>query len=410
VQDVLGNAGLKILGRKWGYDSVREEKIQNRHITFFPNLRELVGGVIDTEIVFGLEKSLQIGQVAVAKIQKDDTIFGDFTLFFREGVAFKNENLFHLYISQLGLFIEKTRLEQSLRDSQNRFYTLAEYAPIGFVACNTEGEITYANQKLLEILDSPSLEETKKLNLLTLPPLKEAGFSGKLAESIQKNRCLIHEMEYVSIWGKHNWLRVYFTPNIEKKQVVGVNIVVDNITEKKEDEEKLRERAYQDSLTKAYNRYALDTILTDRLWEAKEGNLLCCIAVVDVDDFKQINDHHGHRAGDTVLKSLASRIKHGLSEKDILVRTGGDEFLVYYHDIQDRDNANKKLKELFERVSSHYGIDDLLTGEHLDLEAISSIGAVLFPQHGETVEELMARADGILYEIKGAGKGTYQLA
>ena len=150
--------------------------------------------------------------------------------------------------------------------------------------------------------------------------------------------------------------------------------------------------------------------MTDRLWEAKEGNLLCCIAVVDVDDFKQINDHHGHRAGDTVLKSLASRIKHGLSEKDILVRTGGDEFLVYYHDIQDRDNANKKLKELFERVSSHYGIDDLLTGEHLDLEAISSIGAVLFPQHGETVEKLMARADGILYEIKGAGKGTYQLA
>ena len=410
VQDVLGNLGLKILGRKWAHDPLREEKIQNRNITFFPSLRELVGGVIDTEIVFGLEKSLQIGQVAVAKIQKDETIFGDFTLFFREGATFKNENLFHLYISQLGLFIEKTRLEQSLRGSQNRFYTLAEYAPIGFVACNTEGEITYANRKLLEILDSPSLEETKKLNLLTLPPLKEAGFSGKLAESIQKNRCLIHEMEYVSIWGKHSWLRVYFTPNIEKNHVVGVNIVVDDITEKKEDEEKLRERAYQDSLTKAYNRYALDTILTDRLWEAKEENLFCCIAVVDVDDFKQINDHHGHRAGDTVLKSLASRIKHGLSEKDLLVRTGGDEFLVYYHDIQGRDNANKRLKGLFEKASSRYGIDDLLTGNHLDLEVMCSIGAVMFPQHGGTVEELTARADGILYDIKETGKGTYQLA
>lgn len=170
------------------------------------------------------------------------------------------------------------------------------------------------------------------------------------------------------------------------------------------------ERAYQDSLTKAYNRYALDTILTDRLWEAKEENFICCIAVVDVDDFKQINDRYGHRAGDTVLKSLANRIKHGLSEKDMLVRTGGDEFLVYYHDIQDRDNANQKLKELFERVSSQYGIDDLLSADHLDLEVISSIGAVLFPQNGETVEELMARADDILYEIKGARKGAYQLA
>jgi diguanylate cyclase (GGDEF)-like protein/PAS domain S-box-containing protein len=410
VQDVLEHADLKILGRKWEYDPFREEKIQNRSIALFPSLRELVGGVIDTKIVLGLEKSLRIGQVAVAKIQKDETIFGDFTLFFREGGTFKNENLIHLYISQLGLFIEKTRLEQSLRSSQNRFYTLAEYAPIGFVSCNTEGKVTYANRKLLEILDSPSLEETKKWNLLTLPPLKEARFSEKLAESIQNNRCLIHEMEYVSIWGKHSWLRVYFTPNIEKSQVVGVNIVVDDITEKKEDEEKLRERAYQDSLTKAYNRYALDTILTNRLWEAREEALICCIAVVDVDDFKQINDHHGHRAGDTVLKSLASRIKHGLREKDMLVRTGGDEFLVYYHDMQGGDNANKRLKELFEKVSSQYGIDDLLTGDHLDLEVICSIGAALFPQHGETVEELMAKADGILYEIKEAGKGTYQLA
>ena len=65
---------------------------------------------------------------------------------------------------------------------------------------------------------------------------------------------------------------------------------------------------------------------------------------------------------------------------------------------------------MFEKASSRYGIDDLLTGNHLDLEVMCSIGAVMFPQHGGTVEELTARADGILYDIKETGKGTYQLA
>ncbi len=410
IQAILEKAGIIVEGRKWEPDPVREEKIKDKEIAFFPNLRELVGSVLPQEVVFLLEKTMGLGSVAVAKIKKDETTFGDFTLFFKEKATFKNEKLFLLYLSQLGLFIEKSRLEQSLKRSQNQFYTLAEYAPIGFVSCNTKGEITYANKKLLEILGSPSLEETKKINLLTFPKLKVAGFSSKLKESMNRNRLLVHEIEYTSLWGKHSWLRVYFTPTQENNRVVGINVVVDDITKTKEDEEKLVEKAQRDFLTRAYNRYALETLLSDYLLEAKEKTMVSCIAVVDIDAFKKINDTYGHRAGDTVLKSLAARIKQELRGKDLLIRTGGDEFLVYFHDIQSGENALNRIEQLFHKISSRYRFDDLLKDKHVELDVRCSIGAVMFPRDGETVEVLMAKADELLYEIKAAGKGAYQLA
>ena len=407
IKKAIDILGINIIGKRWGYDSVREEKTKGRELTTFNYLHNLTGKVIEKEAVKRLEKIFDIGEVVVAKIRKEDKTLGDFTLIFKKGKTLRNKDLLKIFMSQLGLFIEKTRMERSLKLSQRRFYMLAEHAPVGFISCNIEGEVMYANKKILDILGSESYEETKNINLLNFQPLIERGFSDKLKESINKDREISFEMGYRSIWGKNSWLRIHMKPNKDYGKIIGVNIVVDDITEKKEKEEVLKTKANRDPLTRAFNRNALDDILPDKLNESNDRNLKSCIAVVDIDDFKKINDTYGHRVGDQVLKYFSMRIKKELREEDLLIRTGGDEFLIYLHDIKNEKNASYFIKRLFEKCSSEYRIEDEIKDKNIKLDVTCSMGVSFYPRDGQTVEELMAKSDQILYKVKDKGKADY---
>ncbi len=397
--------GFDIVGKRWPYDPIKEERTKGREVTFFRSLYELSGSKIPEEIILRIEKAFKIGRVAVAKIRKDGRDLGDFTLIFKKGNNLKNEELFLLYLSQLGLFIEKNRLSAELNANQKMFYALAEYAPVGFLSCNTKGSITYANKKLIELMGSPSFESTKKINLLEFVNLRECGFSEKLEECMERDSVIEYEFAYKSIWGKFNWLKAYFTPVKEDGVVTGSNIVIDDITEKKINEHDLKEKVFRDPLTKTYNRHALENKLPDRLNEVKSKGLISCIAILDIDNFKDINDSFGHKAGDSVLKYLATRIKKELREEDLLIRTGGDEFLIYLHDIRDEKNASKFIKRLFEKISGRYRLTDENI-EHYEINVSCSIGASFFPRDGESVESLMAKADTCLYKAKKNGKSN----
>jgi len=398
-----------LLKRKWAHDPVKEQKTGRNDITVFENLHDLTGEVIPQETVMQIERDYDIGDVVVAKITKERKVIGDFTLFFKKGKSRINHDLFKLFLLQTGLFIEKTRLERSLFRSQKRFFTLAEYAPIGFMACDRKGNITYANKKLLEIMDSPSYEATKSINLIEFVPLKKEGFSDKLVECMEKNREITYEMGYRSLWGKKTWLRVYYKPFKTEEEVSGAHMVVDDITERKKEEDILKNMAERDALTKTFNRHALETVLIDRLNEAEDNDLVSCICIIDIDGFKMINDTYGHDVGDSVLKYLASRAKKELREKDLLIRTGGDEFLIYFHDIKSEENTEDLVKRIFDKISTNYRFQDLNEENKLSLEVGCSIGVSLYPRHGRTIKELMAKADTALYEVKKSGKSNYHI-
>jgi PAS domain-containing protein len=147
----------KIIGRTWPEDKKREALTGKQTITYFDSLIELTNGILPDRVVQSIERMFDLGHSAVAKIEKDGKVLGDFNLIFKKGEMLQNEDLFRIYLSQLGLFIEKTRLLKSLNESQKRFHAIAENAPVGFISCNRQGEIKYVNRKLLEIMDSPIL-------------------------------------------------------------------------------------------------------------------------------------------------------------------------------------------------------------------------------------------------------------
>ncbi len=129
----------------------------------------------------------------------------------------------------------------NLSQSEEKYKYLFENAPIGIVLCDINGNIEEINEFTLKLLGSPSKEVTKKINLLTFPLLVNSGISNSLKESIEKKEMLVKEHFYISKWGRKFIMKLFITPIFdENKNIIKVQTLVQDITEQKEAEDKLR--------------------------------------------------------------------------------------------------------------------------------------------------------------------------
>ena len=127
------------------------------------------------------------------------------------------------------------------------------------------------------------------------------------------------------------------------------------------------------------------------------------VLFIDLDEFKPVNDRHGHQAGDQLLKQVASRMDICLREEDTVARQGGDEFVVMLATTHNEQDALAVAEKLLAALRIPFQID----GNILNIGA--SIGVALFPRHGETAETLLERADAAMYAAKAAGRNTVRL-
>lgn len=121
------------------------------------------------------------------------------------------------------------------------------------------------------------------------------------------------------------------------------------------------------------------------------------VLFIDLDGFKQINDNHSHRVGDRMLKEVAERLRNGLRETDVLGRMGGDEFVAVLALDDEPGLAEQICARLLESLEAPFDIDELV------LSVRASIGIALFPEHGQTADELINAADLAMYQAKLAG-------
>ena len=159
----------------------------------------------------------------------------------------------------------------------------------------------------------------------------------------------------------------------------------------------LREQAETDLLTDLYNKVATETKIKEYL--ANEGkNKKSIMFVLDIDNFKKINDTMGHAFGDEVLSTLGHQLKSEFRINDIIGRTGGDEFIIFLKDLKD----DAALKRESERVATFF--KNFKVGEYTKYSATASIGAVEIPNDGTEFESLYKSADKALYLAKKRGK------
>ncbi|MEW6324516.1 MAG: diguanylate cyclase [Nitrospirota bacterium] len=185
-------------------------------------------------------------------------------------------------------------------------------------------------------------------------------------------------------------------------QVYRIAGVATDITDRKLLEARLQQMAHYDALTGLPNRLLFQDRLEQALARAKRRGQRVAVLYYDVDQFKQINDEHGHEAGDQLLKALSERLAASLRDVDTLSRLGGDEFAVVLPDIEDLAVVPKIADKLLAALAAPFHIKER------PLIVTVSIGISLHPDHGEHPEELVKHADAAMYQAKQRGRNNYQ--
>jgi len=182
---------------------------------------------------------------------------------------------------------------------------------------------------------------------------------------------------------------------VDGRRVVLYAII--DVTEKKQYQKKIEQQANNDFLTGLYNRMCCERDLLRIIDEAKECGGKGAVIYLDLDDFKHINDGLGHQYGDVLLKAISSSLTRINGVENTCYRMGGDEFVILVpHTSYDR------FEQIIESIRVVFNKPWFLKGA--DYYCTSSIGVVTFPDEGETVQDLIRKADIAMYTAKKSGK------
>ncbi len=197
------------------------------------------------------------------------------------------------------------------------------------------------------------------------------------------------------------WTRYSITSklDIDTDNIIAIITVMDDIHDVKINEMKLLEKSQTDSLVGAYNKKTTEILIADYLSESRTGALL----MIDLDNFKSINDTFGHAYGDEVLIEVHEKLTTHFRTDDIIGRVGGDEFIAFYKNNSTADTIAKKAAKICSHIQKVYHYN----GESVEISC--SIGVSLAPQHGHTFETLYHKADLAMYKCKKEAKNGYSI-
>jgi diguanylate cyclase (GGDEF)-like protein len=170
-----------------------------------------------------------------------------------------------------------------------------------------------------------------------------------------------------------------------------------------ENQQRLDRLAHHDQLTGLPNRLFLSAHLPLAIEEARKSKLFLAVLFLDLDRFKHVNDTHGHETGDKLLQTVAQRVKEAVRAEDIVVRMGGDEFVVILNAIKRIEQVNETASRITAALNAPIVIDGkpLLT--------TCSVGVSMYPRDGEDVGELLRHSDTAMYQAKERGRNNFQV-
>jgi len=174
------------------------------------------------------------------------------------------------------------------------------------------------------------------------------------------------------------------------------------ITERREAEETIKKLAYYDKLTGLPNRVLFNDRIEMALAQARRYEHKLAVLLLDLDEFKDINDRLGHKKGDQVLQMVANRLSNLLRATDVVTRLGGDEFLVLLTHIRHDQDVIVVTQKIMKAIDEPF----ILDGHECNITV--SIGIAVYPKHGTDAGTLIERADVAMYRAKEGGRNQWQ--
>ncbi len=219
----------------------------------------------------------------------------------------------------------------------------------------------------------------------------------QLCDNIENGTYEPLDIRYKTVSGEYRYYRVVYeliaNDHGEPFILVGKGLDV-------QEQKALERKSRIDLLTGCYNKVTAEQLISAKI-EENDGTTHA-LFIVDIDNFKAINDNLGHYFGDEVLKEVSTNLKNLFTDnKDILARIGGDEFVVFVEDARDMNLLREKAEKISEAFRQTY------SGDYKDYSISGSIGIAIFPNYGNDYDELYKSADKALYEAKHRGKNQF---
>ncbi len=290
--------------------------------------------------------------------------------------------------------------EEELFLQKEYLQAIYEAEPECVKVVGAEGNLLDMNPAGLKMLEVDSLDEAQRSGLLAYiePDYRDAFIA--LHKRIFAGNSGTLEFPVTGKKGTRRWLETHATPlRDENGNVVSLLGVTRDVTERRTFQQQLEQQAHVDSLTGLYNRgYFMQQAELELSRAARYGSDLS-IFMLDIDFFKQVNDSHGHKVGDTVLMKLADICRKTLREVDLIGRVGGEEFAMLLPETDKNEAA-----DVAERLRSNIENSETPLENGLPIHFTVSIGVASLGSRDENLDVLLNKADTALYEAKKTGR------
>jgi diguanylate cyclase (GGDEF)-like protein/PAS domain S-box-containing protein len=170
-----------------------------------------------------------------------------------------------------------------------------------------------------------------------------------------------------------------------------------------ENQTRLDRIAHHDQLTGLPNRHYISAFLPGAIESAKTAGSIIGIVFIDLDRFKNINDTQGHETGDKLLQVVAQRLRECVRDNDVVVRMGGDEFVIIFRNIKSYEEVSRSANRIIESLSEPVII------EERQLQTSASVGISIYPRDGSNMMELLKHSDTAMYQAKDRGRNNVQI-
>ena len=309
------------------------------------------------------------------------------------------------------MFTESLRLTKAIQNktaqltaSEGRWRTLLEQVHLIGVGLDRDGCVRYVNPFFTKVTGFEQDEVVGKEWFSNFLP---AGITQNLRDvytKLRKGEVIKQFLNPITTKSGAERVVSWFNARLvdDKGEFDGTLSIGEDITARSELEKQLDFLAYHDTLTGLPNR----TLLLDRLGHAikraQRDNTLLALLIIDLDQFKNINDSLGHFAGDTLLQEAAQRFQRSTRSADTVARLGGDEFTILLENIRHIDAVEEVADKILNVFSAPFEIEE-------NKQYISaSIGIVMYPMADDQIEDLMRAADTAMYHAKAAGRNCYR--
>jgi diguanylate cyclase (GGDEF)-like protein/PAS domain S-box-containing protein len=305
----------------------------------------------------------------------------------------------------------------ALQQSQDRYRTLIEWSP-EVMLVHRMGKMIYANPAAVKLFGAPDARALlAKTTGDLIHPEDQAAQAARMQSIINHDQIPpATEAKFLKFDGSVIDVQVQGTA-IDFDGEPAIHVSIHDITERKRLEHEIRQLAFYDELTKLPNRRLLDDRLQQVLSSSKRHGHFSALMFLDLDNFKALNDRHGHAMGDALLIDAAARLRKCVREMDTVARFGGDEFVVLIPELgNSQSDSTTTAMGIAEKIRATLSEPYVLEATQVDRAGFSvthqctvSLGVLIFSDDASPVDDLLKWADAAMYQAKDEGRNRIRL-